>query len=669
VIRPAILARLRGVQKTGSGWSAFCPAHDDQHKRSLSVGIGADGQTLLKCFASCPPERIVAAVHLTMADLAPPGPNGRGGTGRRIVATYDYRDETGALLYQVVRFEPKDFRPRWPTGAGGWSWGLGDVRRVCYRLPDLVEHERVFWCEGEKDVETLWALGLPATTSPSGAKSFRAEYADQVKAAAVREVVVLPDQDAAGQEYAATVATACQTAGLTVRVLALPGLPDKGDVTDWLAAGHTAAELVALAEAAPLYSTPTSTEKEAAPTVERIGDECIVRWAAHGTELGFTSLRESSDGLHAEVSIRRHGEEVHWSRLGLASSRSRDGIAKLLERAHPGDPAPWGLMVDRAARLVSDLVRRGEPAQPLRPRLITGPRFLVEPLLPVHQPTILYADGGEGKSTVALLVAVAVATGAPLPGGLRVGQPTPVLFCDYESTEPVIAEVVYLLERGLGVSCAGRLLYRRMVRPLVAEAPALRAEVARAGVGFVIVDSVAPAAGGEPETAEAALGTMTALRSLGAVTSLALAHVSKAGADQRTARPYGSVFYANEARMAWELRRAEDEGEDLVVALYNRKANGSRLHPPLGFRLAFTPEAIRVTSADLGKSPDLLARASLAQGIRSTLAAGALTIPQIAEAIDATEASVGRVIRRLREKGTIVAIGETRPYLWGLAIR
>jgi hypothetical protein len=609
-----------------------------------------------------------------MADLAPPGPNGHGSdhavSGRRIVATYDYTDETGALLYQVVRFEPKAFRPRWPTGAGGWTWGLGNVRRVVYQLPDLAEQSRAYVVEGEKDVEALRAVGLTATTTPGGASAWRDEYAAQIHAAGVEDLVIVPDHDLAGEQYAAAVARAAHALGLRARIVRLPGLAPKGDVSDWLAAGHTAAELVALAEAAPLYSTPTSTEKEAAaPTVERIGDECIVRWAAHGTELGFTSLRESSDGLHAEVSIRRHGEEVHWSRLGLASSRSRDGIAKLLERAHPGDPAPWGLMVDRAARLVSDLVRRGEPAQPLRPRLITGPRFLVEPLLPVHQPTILYADGGDGKSTVALLVAVAVATGAPLPGGLRVGQPTPVLFCDYESTEPVTAEVVYLLERGLGVSCAGRLLYRRMVRPLVAEAPALRAEVARAGVGFVIVDSVAPAAGGEPETAEAALGTMTALRSLGAVTSLALAHVSKAGADQRTARPYGSVFYANEARMAWELRRAEDEAEDLVVALYNRKANGSRLHPPLGFRLAFTPEAIRVTSADLGKSPDLLARASLAQGIRTTLAAGALTIPQIAEAIDATEASVGRVIRRLRDKGVIVAIGETRPYLWGLAIR
>ena len=70
-----------------------------------------------------------------------------------------------------------------------------------------------------------------------------------------------------------------------------------------------------------------------APTVERHGDEFTIRWAEHSVDLVFTGIRESSGGLHAELSIQRDGEEVHWSRLGLASSRSRDGIVKLLERS------------------------------------------------------------------------------------------------------------------------------------------------------------------------------------------------------------------------------------------------------------------------------------------------------------------------------------------------
>jgi hypothetical protein len=143
----AVLAPLRGVQRAGTGWSAFCPAHEDRQKRSLSV-TERDGRILLKCFAGCPVDRIAHALGLEVSALFVAGNGGPGRPPRRLVARYEYRDEDGTLLYEVCRFEPKDFRPRRPDGRGGWLWGLGDARRVCYRLPDLVEHERVFWVEG-----------------------------------------------------------------------------------------------------------------------------------------------------------------------------------------------------------------------------------------------------------------------------------------------------------------------------------------------------------------------------------------------------------------------------------------------------------------------------------------------------------------------------------------
>src|SRR5204863_3131772 len=56
----------------------------------------------------------------------------------RIAAVYDYRAEDGTLLFQAVRFQPKDFKQRRPDGKGGWVWKLGNVRRVPYRLPELI---------------------------------------------------------------------------------------------------------------------------------------------------------------------------------------------------------------------------------------------------------------------------------------------------------------------------------------------------------------------------------------------------------------------------------------------------------------------------------------------------------------------------------------------------
>ena len=97
----------------------------------------------------------------------------------RVAATYDYTDEAGKLIYQVVRYEPKNFRQRAPDGAGGWQWTVKGVRSVPYRLPDIQEAialgQLVFIVEGEKDADTLWRYNTPATTNIMGAGKWRAE--------------------------------------------------------------------------------------------------------------------------------------------------------------------------------------------------------------------------------------------------------------------------------------------------------------------------------------------------------------------------------------------------------------------------------------------------------------------------------------------------------------
>ena len=119
---------------------------------------------------------------------------------RRIVATYPYRDEQEEVLFEVCRYEPKDFLQRAPDGAGGWRWSLKGVRRVLYRLPELVAAApdvTVFLAEGEKDADRLSSLGLIATTCPGGANNWRSEYTEALSG---RKVVILPDNDPAGTE-------------------------------------------------------------------------------------------------------------------------------------------------------------------------------------------------------------------------------------------------------------------------------------------------------------------------------------------------------------------------------------------------------------------------------------------------------------------------------------
>jgi predicted transcriptional regulator len=231
----------------------------------LRIADGRQGP-LVKCWAGCDNTGILAAVGLTWRDVlgerapanggAPPrvGRPSRPRISRSIVATYDYADETGALLYQNVRCVTadgqKEFFHRRPDGHGGWLHSLGDVRRVIYRLDDLTALRplTVLLVEGEKDTDRCWAHGFRATSS----KNWTAEFSAQLLACGVRVVIVIPDNDESGRTQARAAAAACVEAGLAVQWLALPGLSDKEDISDWFdRRGGTAEQLRALIASAP----------------------------------------------------------------------------------------------------------------------------------------------------------------------------------------------------------------------------------------------------------------------------------------------------------------------------------------------------------------------------------------------------------------------------------
>ena len=176
-------------------------------------------------------------------------PNDNHSARAPIEATYDYLDEVGQVLYQTIRMLPKDFRQRRPDGKGGWTWNLNGVRLVLYHLPELLKRETgtAFLCEGEKDVHCLEAWGLLATCNAMGAGKWRTEYSETLRG---RAVVILPDNDIPGRKHAAAVAAALLEVSASVRIVELPSLPEKGDVTDWCVAVGTVERLWELSAAA-----------------------------------------------------------------------------------------------------------------------------------------------------------------------------------------------------------------------------------------------------------------------------------------------------------------------------------------------------------------------------------------------------------------------------------
>ena len=215
-----VLERLEGVKGAGQDrWLARCPGHPDRTP-SLSVAVGDDGRTLLHCHARCPVDEITAGMNLTPADLF----EKQNGNGHKEIANiYGYCDEKGELLYEVVRYYPKDFRQRKPDGHGGWTWKLGDTRRVLWKLPKVLEAakagERVAIAEGERDVEALEAKGLVATTNPGGAGKWRPEYTEALRGA---QVGIFADKDEPGRRHAADVARSLEGIAASVKILEAP---------------------------------------------------------------------------------------------------------------------------------------------------------------------------------------------------------------------------------------------------------------------------------------------------------------------------------------------------------------------------------------------------------------------------------------------------------------
>lgn len=264
-----VVAKFDTTKKTQTGWMARCPAHDDGHA-SLHISEGESG-TLLKCHAGCEFTDIIGAVGLRASDLfyksqrvangrtlqavpppqpgsgedpsasVPPSKKERSSIGR-IEGRYSYHNAERQVVYEVVRYGPdKTFRQRSLHG-GEWKWTMEGVEKVLYNLPEVLQAHKdatIWVVEGEKDADNLRKQGLVATCNVGGAGKWRQEYCEALRD---RIVVVIADNDVPGQRHAGDIDRSLQGIARSVTVLNLPNLPEKGDVTDWLAINGNDAE-------------------------------------------------------------------------------------------------------------------------------------------------------------------------------------------------------------------------------------------------------------------------------------------------------------------------------------------------------------------------------------------------------------------------------------------
>ena len=240
----------------------------------------------------------------------------------RVVATYCYISADGEVLYEVQRLEPKAFRQRRPLDGGGYTWSLGDVQEVLYRLPELLKfpNATVFFTEGEADTDRLASLDLTATTI-TASTTWTPELAEPLRG---RDVIILADNDKAGAKRAGEAAQALHGVAATLRLVLLPGLPDKGDVSDWLDAGHSKEEFEQVCLDAPIWQPQDEEPQDEEPLGEWDAGTDTADIPPRGWLLGNIFCRRFISSVIAEGGVGKSALRL-LQLLSLAIGRSLTG--------------------------------------------------------------------------------------------------------------------------------------------------------------------------------------------------------------------------------------------------------------------------------------------------------------------------------------------------------
>lgn len=390
----------------------------------------------------------------------------------------------------------------------------------------------------------------------------------------------------------------------------------------------------------------------------------MLRIPALTTELAVDRIHAGRDGLQSYLTVtcglpgtKSADGHIHGAKFNVSSSSARNSVAKLLAARANVPELDWFDLLEDLCRRVEAAERAGDPVEKVGALPIpVGESYRLAPLLPLGQVTILYGEGGTGKSTMAAAIGVSVQEGIALVEGWSPRE-APVLYLDWE------AGVASLNRRVRGVAVGAHIphvvqidyLNCRRRGPLYSFAEDVAKMVDRETYGLVVVDSVQMASGTSSEggdASETALRLFTAFGYIG-TTILAVDHINRSDADQATrrSRPYGSVFKSNLARATFELRRTKLPDGSSALGLYNTKANDSDELPP---------QALRVVHGDDGSisyermeslPTDLTAPLKMADRIAAVLRSeGHLEYQALAEILDADEHTVRTTLSRHKQR-------------------
>lgn len=666
VDRDEILRLVRTAWRPSGEWMlTFCPAHPDGQKHNGKGGqsLGLSTRGVLRCFAGCAFGDVMAAIRpANVASLngarvpAKPEP-------RHLVRIYQYKDAGGErVVAEKGRFETasghKTFLWRLP-GEERWTGGVSVADMPLYGVWLLANapDAPIYYVEGEKAAEACWGQGLIAVSCAGGAAT--KDFGGALDALRDRDVLLWPDNDASGRTYMNLVQARLLNLARTLRFVTV-SVPEKGDAFDYFEAGGRVEDLE---EASPDD-----------PAVDILGSAAVrirVPTSTGPVAVTFTEMEKSARSLDARVEITGFNlpGRPYAQRLNLLSASARTQLRRELESIW-GNAVPWASVLNTATNMAEETYLRQERGvdvfdvpEPMRER------FLVDPLIPLDAVTVLFGDGSSAKTYFMEWLALCLSLGYPA-GGLRLSGAPPALLIDYEDSATNAKRRLRRLMGGLNPvddePPAERFHYWPAHGiPFADQVDAIKAYCERKGIGWIIVDSAAPACGGPPEDSQYALGLFQAVRKIG-LTAVIVAHVNRA-AD--TMKPFGSVFWHNEARRTWYIERVQEEDSDEIdLGLYCRKVNDGRRPSPMGFRMTFEglEGPVTLTPRNVNEVPELLEKTTPKNRIRAALRAGALTRTELAQRTGLRAGAIESTIRRAGREFLICG-KKGKANLYGLA--
>lgn len=400
-----------------------------------------------------------------------------------------------------------------------------------------------------------------------------------------------------------------------------------------------------------------------APAFEATAGHYAIRWGEPDyLTIEADLLRaERSGEVTAEVTVWATPEglahHLHTARLNLSSTRSRAELARYLRARSNGHQPDFEGAIEYASAVILREFRAGAPAIRLRDaERPPDAGHILPPLALGRMPTILFGDGGVGKSLLALAAGLSIETGVPLLG-LTPTTTARVGYLDWEM------DAWEHRERALALTGdESDLTHIPCARPLSEDVERIRRIVRQRSLGYLIVDSVGLACDGPPEAADVANRFFVALRAIG-LGALCIAHTTKG--ENADAKPFGSAFWHNGARLTWLVRKQQEIGGALTVGLFNKKANTGPAAAPLGFAIEFG-DRVTIRRTDVRDIPDLAEHVPLRYRIEHELAAGARTVAEIAAALDVSVDSVKKALGRHEGVAFVRTAGADGIYRWGL---